>query len=142
MSEEKIPHKSGYVAIVGKPNAGKSTLMNHILGTKLSIATHKAQTTRHQIIGIHSQEDSQIIFLDTPGIINPRYELQKAMMRFVEKAEKEAIRRMINFSKNMDEDMAASLAAKKNTDNAELPEVILDYIEELKINQKKLYNLY
>ncbi|MEO1022351.1 MAG: GTPase Era [Bacteroidota bacterium] len=83
-------HKSGYVAIVGKPNAGKSTLMNAMLGTKLSIATHKPQTTRHQIIGIHSDENQQIIFLDTPGIISPKYELQKAMMRFVEKAEKEA----------------------------------------------------
>ena len=83
-------HKSGYIAIVGKPNAGKSTLMNQILGTKLSITTHKAQTTRHQIIGIHSDDDFQIIFLDTPGIIHPKYELQKAMMRFVEKAEKEA----------------------------------------------------
>ncbi len=83
-------HKSGYVAIVGKPNAGKSTLMNNIIGTKLSIATHKAQTTRHQIIGIFSEEDVQIIFLDTPGIINPKYELQRAMMRFVEKAEKDA----------------------------------------------------
>jgi len=83
-------HTSGYVAIVGEPNVGKSTLMNQILGSKLSIATHKPQTTRHQIIGIHSSEHSQIIFLDTPGIINPTYELQKAMMRFVEKAEKEA----------------------------------------------------
>lgn len=85
-----LTHKSGYVAIVGKPNAGKSTLMNQILGTKLSIATHKAQTTRHQIVGIHSDDNSQIIFLDTPGIINPKYELQKAMMRFVQKAEKDA----------------------------------------------------
>ncbi len=83
-------HKSGYIAIVGKPNAGKSTLMNKILGTKLSITTHKAQTTRHQIVGIHSEENAQVIFLDTPGIINPKYELQKAMMRFVEKAEKDA----------------------------------------------------
>ena len=87
---ETPTHKSGYVAIVGKPNAGKSTLMNQILGTKLSIATHKAQTTRHQIVGIHSDDNSQIIFLDTPGIINPRYKLQKAMMHFVQKAEKEA----------------------------------------------------
>lgn len=86
----KPSYKSGYVAIVGKPNAGKSTLMNQILGSKLSIATHKPQTTRHQVIGIHSTEDAQVIFLDTPGLINPKYELQKAMMRFVEKAEKEA----------------------------------------------------
>lgn len=83
-------HTSGYVAIVGKPNAGKSTLMNQILGTKLSITTHKPQTTRHQIVGIYSQDDAQVIFLDTPGLITPKYELQKAMMRFVEKAEQDA----------------------------------------------------
>lgn len=83
-------HFSGYAAILGRPNAGKSTLMNALLGSKLSIATHKAQTTRHQIMGIYSEPDCQIIFLDTPGIIQPKYELQKAMMRFVEKAEKEA----------------------------------------------------
>jgi len=79
-------HKSGYVALVGKPNAGKSTLMNAILGQKLSIVTHKAQTTRHQIKGILSEEDAQIIFLDTPGVIKPKYHLQKAMMQFVERA--------------------------------------------------------
>lgn len=83
-------HKSGYVAIVGKPNAGKSTLMNSILGSKISITTHKPQTTRHQIIGIHSEENLQIIFLDTPGIIHPRYELQKAMMSFVDRARNDA----------------------------------------------------
>jgi GTP-binding protein Era len=83
-------HKSGYVAIIGKPNAGKSTLMNRILGQKIAITTHKPQTTRHQILGLHSEEDLQIIFLDTPGIINPKYELQKAMMRFVDRARKDA----------------------------------------------------
>ncbi len=83
-------HKSGYVAIVGKPNAGKSTLMNSILGSKISITTPKPQTTRHQIIGIHSEENLQIIFLDTPGIIHPRYELQKAMMSFVDRARSDA----------------------------------------------------
>ncbi|MFN1834700.1 GTPase Era [Balneola sp. MJW-20] len=86
----EIEHKSGYAAIIGKPNAGKSTLMNKLLGTKLSITTHKPQTTRHQVVGIHSEDDAQIIFLDTPGIIRPKYELQKAMMRFVEKAEMDA----------------------------------------------------
>lgn len=89
MSEER-PHKSGYVAIIGKPNAGKSTLMNYILGSKISITTHKAQTTRHQIVGIFSDEDTQIIFLDTPGVISPKYELQKAMMKTVERARKDA----------------------------------------------------
>lgn len=83
-------HKSGYIAIIGKPNAGKSTLMNRILGSKISITTHKPQTTRHQILGIHSEENLQIIFLDTPGVINPKYELQKAMMRFVDRAQKDA----------------------------------------------------
>ncbi len=83
-------HKSGYVALIGKPNAGKSTLMNRILGSKISITTHKPQTTRHQILGIHSEDDLQIIFLDTPGVIDPKYELQKAMMRFVDRARRDA----------------------------------------------------
>lgn len=84
------PHKSGYAAIIGKPNAGKSTLMNRILGSKISITTHKAQTTRHQVVGIYSDDDTQIIFLDTPGVISPKYELQKAMMKTVERARKDA----------------------------------------------------
>lgn len=83
-------HKSGYAAIIGKPNAGKSTLMNRILGSKISIATHKAQTTRHQVVGIYSDDHTQIIFLDTPGVISPKYQLQKAMMKTVERARKDA----------------------------------------------------
>lgn len=89
MTEEQ-PYKSGYAAIIGKPNAGKSTLMNQILGSKISITTHKAQTTRHQVVGIYSDEQTQIIFLDTPGVISPTYELQKAMMKTVERARKDA----------------------------------------------------
>lgn len=89
MTTEK-PHKSGYAAIIGKPNAGKSTLMNRILGTKISITTHKAQTTRHQVVGIYSDDDTQIIFLDTPGVITPKYELQRAMMNTVERARTDA----------------------------------------------------
>lgn len=89
MTEEQ-PHKSGYAAIIGKPNAGKSTLMNRILGSKISITTHKAQTTRHQVVGIYSDDHTQIIFLDTPGVISPTYELQKAMMKTVERARKDA----------------------------------------------------
>jgi GTP-binding protein Era len=88
--ENTEDHKSGYVAILGKPNAGKSTLMNRLLGNKISITTHKPQTTRHQILGIHSEEDMQIIFLDTPGVINPSYELQKAMMKTVDRARTDA----------------------------------------------------
>lgn len=88
--EHTEQHRSGYVAILGKPNAGKSTLMNRLLGNKISITTHKPQTTRHQIIGIHSEEDMQIIFLDTPGVIDPKYELQKAMMKTVDRARTDA----------------------------------------------------
>ncbi len=88
--ENTKDHRSGYVAIIGKPNAGKSTLMNRLLGSKVSITTHKPQTTRHQILGIHSEDDMQIIFLDTPGVIDPRYELQKAMMKTVDRARTDA----------------------------------------------------
>ncbi|MEX0593389.1 MAG: GTPase Era [Balneolaceae bacterium] len=89
-SPADTPHRSGYVALIGNPNAGKSTLMNQILGSRVSITTHKPQTTRHQILGIHSDEDSQIMFLDTPGVLTPSYELQSAMMRFVERARQDA----------------------------------------------------
>lgn len=79
----EVIHKSGFVSIIGKPNAGKSTLMNALVGEKLSIVTHKAQTTRHRIFGILNSPDFQIVFSDTPGIITPNYELQKSMMKFV-----------------------------------------------------------
>lgn len=76
--------KSGYVAIIGKPNVGKSTLMNSILGEKLSIVTNKPQTTRKRVLGILSAEEYQIIFLDTPGILDPNYLLQKKFMEYVQ----------------------------------------------------------
>lgn len=75
--------KAGFVAIVGMPNSGKSTLMNAIMGEKLSIVTAKPQTTRKNVSAILSRENSQIIFLDTPGILRPRYEMQRSMMRFL-----------------------------------------------------------
>lgn len=76
-------HKSGFVNIIGNPNVGKSTLMNALVGEKLSIITSKAQTTRHRILGIVSGEDFQIIYSDTPGILKPNYKLQESMMKFV-----------------------------------------------------------
>jgi len=76
--------KSGYVAIIGKPNVGKSTLMNSILGEKISIVTNKPQTTRKRVLGILSDEKYQIIFLDTPGILDPNYLLQKKFMEYVQ----------------------------------------------------------
>ena len=75
-----MSHKAGFVSIVGKPNAGKSTLMNALVGEKMSIITPKAQTTRHRIIGIVNEEDYQIVFSDTPGVIKPKYGLQESMM--------------------------------------------------------------
>jgi GTP-binding protein Era len=79
-------HKAGFVNIIGNPNVGKSTLMNALVGEKLSIITSKAQTTRHRILGIVNHEEYQIIFSDTPGIIKPAYELQTSMMDFVKSA--------------------------------------------------------
>ena len=76
-------HHAGYVSIIGKPNVGKSTLMNAMVGERLSIITSKAQTTRHRIMGILSGEDFQIVYSDTPGIIKPEYELHQSMMSFV-----------------------------------------------------------
>ncbi len=78
-----MAHKSGFVSIIGKPNVGKSTLMNALIGEKLSIITPKAQTTRHRILGIVNEEDYQIVFSDTPGIIKPKYGLQDSMMNAV-----------------------------------------------------------
>ena len=76
-------HKSGYVNIIGSPNVGKSTLMNQLVGEKLSIVTSKAQTTRHRILGIVNEEDYQVVFSDTPGVVNSSYKLHDAMMSFV-----------------------------------------------------------
>jgi GTP-binding protein Era len=88
MSENQ--HKAGFVSIVGKPNVGKSTLMNALVGERLSIITSKAQTTRHRIMGILSGEDFQIVYSDTPGILAPQYELHNSMMRFVKSALEDA----------------------------------------------------
>ena len=79
-------HKSGFVNIVGNPNVGKSTLMNALVGERLSIVTSKAQTTRHRIMGIVNGDDYQIVYSDTPGILKPSYKLQQSMMDFVDTA--------------------------------------------------------
>jgi len=85
-----MAHKAGYVNIIGNPNVGKSTLMNALVGERLSIITSKAQTTRHRILGIVNGDDFQILFSDTPGIIKPAYELQESMMDFVKSAFEDA----------------------------------------------------
>jgi len=106
-------HKSGYVALIGKPNAGKSTLFNAFVGSRLSITTPKPQTTRHRILGIYSDEQTQIIFLDTPGIINPRYRLQETMMSQVDQTRHDA-------------DMVLYIYDVTHSKNAEIPAELLD----------------
>ncbi|GAB4181646.1 MAG: GTPase Era [Calditrichia bacterium] len=90
MNERKAVFKAGYISIIGKPNAGKSTLLNRILGEKLSIVTHKPQTTRKNVLGILNKPGVQMIFLDTPGVIKPHYKLQEIMMTYVKSAIKDA----------------------------------------------------
>ena len=84
--QEPKEHRAGFVNIIGNPNVGKSTLMNALVGEKLSIVTAKAQTTRHRIRGIVNGENYQIVYSDTPGILKPNYRLQENMMDFVETA--------------------------------------------------------
>ena len=79
-------HKAGFVNIVGNPNVGKSTLMNELVGERISIITAKAQTTRHRIMGIVNTDDYQIVFSDTPGVLSPKYKLQESMLEFSEEA--------------------------------------------------------
>ena len=85
-----MAHKSGFVSIVGSPNVGKSTLMNKLVGEKLSIVTSKAQTTRHRIMGIVNTEDHQVVFSDTPGVVNSAYKLHDNMMEYVNSSIKDA----------------------------------------------------
>lgn len=77
-----MPHKSGFVNIIGNPNVGKSTLMNNLVGERISIITSKSQTTRHRIKGIVNGDDFQIVYSDTPGVLKPNYKLQESMMKF------------------------------------------------------------
>ena len=81
-SNTEVMHKAGFVNIVGNPNVGKSTLMNVLVGERISIATFKAQTTRHRIMGIYNTDDMQIVFSDTPGVLKPNYKLQESMLNF------------------------------------------------------------
>ena len=81
-----MSHKAGFVNIVGNPNVGKSTLMNQLVGERISIATFKAQTTRHRIMGIVNTPEMQIVFSDTPGVLKPNYKLQESMLAFSESA--------------------------------------------------------
>lgn len=109
-----IMHKAGFVNIVGNPNVGKSTLVNLLVGERISIATFKAQTTRHRIMGILNTDDAQIVFSDTPGVLKPNYKLQEAMLRFSRSALRDA-------------DVLLYV-----TDVVETPEKNSDFIEEVR----------
>ncbi len=90
LSGRMMEHKAGFVNIVGNPNVGKSTLMNQLVGERISIATFKAQTTRHRIMGIVNTPEMQIVFSDTPGVLKPNYKLQESMLAFSESALQDA----------------------------------------------------
>ena len=107
-------HKAGYVNIVGNPNVGKSTLMNQLVGERISIATFKAQTTRHRIMGIVNTDDMQIVFSDTPGVLKPNYKMQEMMLAFSESA------------------LADADVLLYVTDVVENPEKNMDFLEKVK----------
>ncbi|MBS1489545.1 MAG: GTPase Era [Bacteroidetes bacterium] len=102
-------HRSGFVSIIGKPNVGKSSLMNKLVGESLSIITAKAQTTRHRIMGILNGEDFQIVYSDTPGLLEPKYELHEAMMNYVKVSLEDAdvILLIVELSEKWDENLFA-----------------------------------
>ena len=104
-----MPFKSGFVSIIGKPNSGKSTLLNALLGEKISIITAKAQTTRHRIRGILTTEEYQIVFSDTPGVIEPKYGLQRTMMKAVNESLKDADVILFLLDATKDEEEAESM---------------------------------
>jgi GTP-binding protein Era len=117
-----MAHKAGFVNIIGKPNVGKSTLMNSMVGEKLSIVTNKAQTTRHRIMGMINGEDFQIVFSDTPGIIDPHYKLHKSMMKHVESAFQDADL-LLYVQEANDKDLPAELIEKIK--NSGIPVIVI-----------------
>ncbi|GAB3534409.1 GTPase Era [Pontibacter brevis] len=133
-------HKAGFVSIVGKPNVGKSTLMNALVGEKLSIITSKAQTTRHRIMGILNGDDFQIVYSDTPGIIKPQYALHESMMSFVRTSLEDAdvILFVTDIYEKHDEDDVI-----KRLQHAEVPILLLinkiDQSTEEEVNDKVAY---
>jgi GTP-binding protein Era len=118
-----MEHKAGFVNIVGNPNVGKSTLMNAMVGERLSIITSKAQTTRHRILGIVNGEDFQMVVSDTPGIIKPAYKLQESMMEFVKNAFEDAD--CILYMVELGERELKNEAFEKRLTFAEVPVIVL-----------------
>ena len=133
-----MAHKAGFVNIIGRPNVGKSTLMNELVGEKLSIITAKKQTTRHRILGIVNEDDYQVVFSDTPGYLKPDYKLQESMMKFVEDALLDAdvfLFMTAADEKEEDDDIVEGL---QNTD---IPVIVV--INKIDLSdQKRIENLY
>ncbi len=134
------PHKAGFVNIIGKPNVGKSTLMNAMIGERLSIISSKAQTTRHRIMGMLNGDNFQIIYSDTPGIMEPAYELHKAMMNFVDTSLEDADIVLL-VTDLFDEPNAAELAKKLKKVQAPIFLLInkIDLTSQEKVNEKMLF---
>ena len=130
-------HKAGFVNIVGNPNVGKSTLMNQLVGERISIATFKAQTTRHRIMGIVNTDDMQIVFSDTPGVLKPNYKLQESMLAFSESALQDAdvLLYVTDVVENPEQNMDFLEKVQKMT----IPVILLiNKIDELKENPQQL----
>ena len=118
-----MEHKAGFVNIIGNPNVGKSTLMNTLVGEKLSIITSKAQTTRHRIMGIVSGENFQVVYSDTPGIIEPHYKLHQKMVRFIDSALEDAD--VILYVTDMKEKSDKHEAYIKKLRNTDVPVILI-----------------
>ncbi len=157
--------KSGFVAIVGKPNVGKSTLMNKILGSKISITSAKPQTTRQSVKGVYSDEATQIVFLDTPGFVEPRYELHNKLLEYIDKGMKKAdliafISCVSGFPSEFDKLVMASIAKYKvpkillfnksdlhqgNVADLDLPDGLFDevkFVSALQDDKEKLVSIF
>lgn len=136
-----MTHKSGFVNIIGNPNVGKSTLMNELVGERLSIITSKAQTTRHRILGIVNGEDYQIVYSDTPGVLNPLYKLQESMMTFVNIALVDAD--VMLFMTDVYEEGVANAEVLAKVQNAKVPVLLLinkiDDVTEEKVEERKSF---
>lgn len=136
MEEKKGDHKSGFVNILGSPNVGKSTLMNALLGEKLSIITSKAQTTRHRIHGIVNGDNFQIVYSDTPGILNPKYKLQENMLKAAKSALIDAD--IIIFVTEVNEEPSSNLPFIERIKKSEVPVFLvmnkIDLSDEKRLN--------
>ena len=129
-------HKAGFVNIVGNPNVGKSTLMNQLVGERISIATFKAQTTRHRIMGIVNTDDMQIVFSDTPGVLKPNYKLQESMLAFSESALQDAD--VLLYVTDVVENPEKNMDFLKKVQKMDTPILLLiNKIDELKENSQQ-----